>query len=58
MGRFAVHIMAQRAIGSPVNVRVNEGKETISFHLHGELNVFDTASGQGSPSACQVSVAR
>jgi hypothetical protein len=32
--------MAQRAIGSPVNIYVKEGKVVICFHLHGELNVL------------------
>jgi hypothetical protein len=30
--------MAQRAIGSPTNIYVKEGKVAISFHLHDELN--------------------
>jgi hypothetical protein len=40
MGRFTVHLMAQTAIRSPLNIYVHEGKVTISFHLHGELNVL------------------
>jgi hypothetical protein len=40
MGRFTVHFMVQRAIGSPVNIYVKEGKVIICFRLHGELNVL------------------
>jgi hypothetical protein len=41
MGRFTVvHFMAQRAIGSPVNIYVKEGKVVVSFPLHGKLNIL------------------
>jgi hypothetical protein len=40
MGRFTIHSMAQRTIGSPVNIYVKEGKVAIYFHLHGELNAL------------------
>jgi hypothetical protein len=39
MGKFTVHFVAQRAIGSPVNVNVKERNAAVSFSLHGELNV-------------------
>jgi hypothetical protein len=32
--------MAQRAMGSSINMYVKEGKVTISFCVHGELNVL------------------
>jgi hypothetical protein len=31
--------MAKRAIGSPVDICTKEGKQTVSFHFHVELNV-------------------
>jgi hypothetical protein len=40
MGRFTVHFMAQRAMGSPADIYVKEGKVTISFCVHDELNVL------------------
>jgi hypothetical protein len=40
LGRFAVHFIIQRAIGSTVNIYVKEGKLAVSFRLHGELNVL------------------
>jgi hypothetical protein len=40
MGRFMVNFVAQRTIGSPVNICVKEGKVAFSFRLHGELNVL------------------
>lgn len=39
MGRFTIQFQAHRAIGSPVNIYVKEGKMAVSFHLHDELNV-------------------
>jgi hypothetical protein len=35
VGGFAVHSVAQRAISSPVNIYVQEGKIALSFSLHG-----------------------
>jgi hypothetical protein len=32
--------MAQRTIGSPVNIYVKEGKVALTFGLHGELNAL------------------
>jgi hypothetical protein len=32
--------MAQRIIGSPVNIYVKEGEVALSFGLHGELNAL------------------
>jgi hypothetical protein len=40
MGRFAVYLMAPRAIRSPVNICVQEGKVAVSFGLHGKLNIL------------------
>jgi hypothetical protein len=40
MGKFAVHSMVQRAIGSAVNIYVKEGKVVVFLRLHGELNVL------------------
>jgi hypothetical protein len=40
MGRFVVHSMAPRVIGSPVDINIQEGKVAISFCLHGELNAL------------------
>jgi hypothetical protein len=40
MGRFAVYLMAHRAIRSPVNICVQEGKVAVSFGLCGELNIL------------------
>jgi hypothetical protein len=37
MGRFTVHFIAQRNIGSSVNVYVKEGEVALSSGLHGEL---------------------
>jgi hypothetical protein len=59
MGMFMVHFMVQRAIGSPINIYVKEGRVAISFHLCDDLNVpVDTSGGQGSPSACRIHVTR
>jgi hypothetical protein len=35
-----VHSMAQRTIGSPVNISVKEGEVALNFGLHGELNAL------------------
>jgi hypothetical protein len=40
MGRFMVQSVAQRTIGSPVNIYVKEGKVAVFFRLHGELNAL------------------
>jgi hypothetical protein len=40
MGRFTVHIIAQRAIRAPENIYVLEGKAAVSFHLYSGLNVL------------------
>jgi hypothetical protein len=40
MGRFTIHFMAHRAIGSPVNIYINEEKVAVYFRLHGEQNVL------------------
>ncbi|PNF16784.1 hypothetical protein B7P43_G00868 [Cryptotermes secundus] len=40
MGRFMVHSMAQKTIGSPVNIYVKEGEVALTFGLHGELNAW------------------
>jgi hypothetical protein len=37
---FAVHYDAQRAVGSPVKIYVQEGKVALPFGLHGELNAL------------------
>jgi hypothetical protein len=40
MGGFTVHCMAQRTVGSPVNIYVKEWEVTLSFGLHGELSAL------------------
>jgi hypothetical protein len=35
MGTFTVHLVAQRAIGSPLKICVKKGKVVVSFRLHG-----------------------
>jgi hypothetical protein len=37
---FTVHSMVQGAIGSPVNIDIQEEKVAVSFRLHGELNAL------------------
>jgi hypothetical protein len=34
MGRFMVHFMAQKAIGSPVNIYVQEGVVAVSLIMN------------------------
>jgi hypothetical protein len=40
MDRFMVHSMAQRTVGSPINIFVKEEEVALSFSLHGELNAL------------------
>jgi hypothetical protein len=40
MGGFAVHSVAQRAVGFLVNIYVQEGEVALHFGLHGELNAL------------------
>jgi hypothetical protein len=40
MGSFTVHSMAQRTVGSFVNVYVKEWEVAFTFGLHGELNAL------------------
>jgi hypothetical protein len=38
--------MAQRTVGSPVNIYIQEGEVALSFSLHGEPNAMvDTVKG-------------
>jgi hypothetical protein len=38
MGRFTVHFLAQRTVGTSVNIYVKEWE--VTFCLHGELNAL------------------
>jgi hypothetical protein len=39
-GRFTVYLMAYRAIRSPMNICVQEGKVALSFGFCGELHIL------------------
>jgi hypothetical protein len=41
---FAVHSVAHRAVGSPVNIRVQEGKVALYFGLLGKLYALMNAA--------------
>jgi hypothetical protein len=40
MDMFTVHFVAQKAIGSPVNIYMKGRKMAVSFRHHGELNIL------------------
>jgi hypothetical protein len=40
MGSFTVHSMAQRTVGSSVNIYVKKGEVAFTFGLQGELNAL------------------
>jgi hypothetical protein len=63
MSSFTVHSMAQRTVGSSVNIYVKEWEVAFTFGLHGELNelVYTVQVAQEVlqlRSACRVRVAR